>query len=99
MRTKKAIGVSNGGNTTAQAYGPQWIGIPSRGHCTRYGLSRPHYYQLIEAGTIRSACLRKPGASRGRRLVFAPSVEAYLNQCADAESVRLTNKAEKGAVQ
>jgi hypothetical protein len=72
--------------------GPQWIGIPSRGHCPVFGLSRPHYYQLIDAGSIRSACLRKPGAVRGRRLVYAPSVASYLDQCADAESKRIAER-------
>ena len=96
MKQSNVSEISNGGrHTSAPALGPQWIGVPAKGHCPYFGLSRPHYYQLIDAGVIRSACLRKPGAVRGRRLVFAPSVEAYLNKCADAESARLTIKARK----
>ena len=32
------------------------------------GLSRSHLYELAGAGKIRSACIRRKGALRGRRL-------------------------------
>ncbi len=77
--------------------GPQWIGIPSVGHCPITGLSRPHIYNLIAAGLIRSACLRQPGAIRGRRLVYLPSVLAYLDKCADEETLRFEQVREGAA--
>jgi len=103
MKTKTAAdGSYSGGRASAPAtrksiippLGPQWIGIPSVGHCPITGLSRPHIYNLIAAGLIRSACLRQPGAIRGRRLVYLPSVLAYLDQCADAETARFAQARE-----
>lgn len=91
MKTKTSLGVAHGGrrNATATALGPQWIGVPSHGHCPITGLSRPHVYDLINKRLIRSACLRQPGAIRGRRLIYLPSLLAYLDKCADEESARL----------
>jgi hypothetical protein len=43
------------------------------------GLSRSHLYALQNEGKIRSACLRKPGAIRGRRLWHMGSVISFLN--------------------
>ena len=77
--------------------GPQWVGVPSHGHCPISGLSRPHIYNLINDGLIRSACLRQPGAIRGRRLIYLPSLLAYLDRMADAEAERLAQSHE-GAV-
>jgi hypothetical protein len=33
---------------------------------------------LAYEGQIRSALIRKPGAARGIRLIFTPSLEAFL---------------------
>jgi hypothetical protein len=93
MKTSISTARAIGGHSAAPALGPQWIGIPSRGHCPVTSLSRPHVYQLIAAGVIRSACIRKPGAVRGRRLIYLPSLLAYLDKCADAEAMRLAKKA------
>ena len=70
----------------APAYPPRWIRLPSRGHCPETGLSRAAAYQLIAAGKIKSACIRKPGAVRGQRLVFLPSVLEFLDRCAESET-------------
>ena len=59
-----------------------WIRLPVQGHCPHSGLSRATYYELIKDGRIRSANLRKPGALRGIRLVWLPSVMAYLDRFA-----------------
>ena len=105
MRKQSVPDVSySGGRASARAIrksitpslGPQWIGVPSVGHCPITGLSRPHIYNLIAAGLIRSACLRQPGAIRGRRLVYLPSVLAYLDRCADEETARFA-QAREGA--
>lgn len=43
-----------------------------------FGLKRGLLYQLIGARKIKSACLRKPGARTGVRLVHLASVRAFL---------------------
>ena len=61
-------------------------GIPSfpefvdhKGLHATFGLSRAHAYILASQGAIRSVSLRKPGATRGRRLFECASVRAFLN--------------------
>ena len=51
-----------------------------------YGLSRPHLYNLLSEGKIKSVCLRKPGALRGRRLYECASIREYLRQNFDEKS-------------
>jgi hypothetical protein len=63
-------------------YPARWIRVPTRGHCPHAGLSRAAYYELIKDGKIRSASVRRPGALRGMRLVWLPSVMAYLDRFA-----------------
>ena len=43
------------------------------------GLSRSHAYALLAEGKIRSACIRKPGSARGKRLWNLASVSSFLN--------------------
>ncbi len=43
-----------------------------------FGLKRGLTYQLINAGRIKSVCLRKPGAQTGVRLVHLDSVRQML---------------------
>ena len=59
-----------------------WIRLPKRGPCPHTGLTRPFFYDLIKKGKIKTACLRKPGALRGVRLVWLPSVSAYVEKFA-----------------
>jgi hypothetical protein len=42
------------------------------------GLSRTTLSELSEAGLIQSLVIRKPGAVKGIRLIFLPSLFAYL---------------------
>ena len=63
-------------------YPAKWIRLPTRGHCPHTGLSRAFYYELIKDNRIRTASLKKPGALRGTRLVWLPSVMAYLDRFA-----------------
>ena len=65
-----------------EKYPLKWIRIPTRGHCPHAGLSRAAYYELIKANKIRTANIRKPGALRGTRLVWLPSIMAYLDRFA-----------------
>jgi hypothetical protein len=42
------------------------------------GLSRTTLSELSDAGLIQSVVIRKPGAVKGIRLIFMPSLFAYL---------------------
>ena len=69
-------------SSTQERYAQKWIRLPTRGHCPHTGLSRAAYYELIKANKIRTANLKKPGALRGTRLVWLPSIMAYLDRFA-----------------
>jgi len=45
-----------------------------------FGFSRAHLYNLIKEGKIRSSCIRRPGAFRGRRLFDCASIRAFLEK-------------------
>lgn len=55
--------------------------VDAKGARILFGLSRSHLYDLEARGLIRSACLRKPGAIRGRRLFCCASIRAFLGSC------------------
>jgi len=42
------------------------------------GMSRTTIHELSEAGFIRTVAIKKPGAIKGIRLVYLPSLYAYL---------------------
>src|SRR4029453_6069680 len=48
------------------------------------GLTRSHLYQLCACGLVRSISIRQPHRQRGVRLVFRPSLHAFLAKL-DAE--------------
>ena len=60
----------------------RWIRMPKRGHEPNCGLTRPHIYNLIRAGKIRSACLRQPGKVTGVRVVWLKSLMDYVERFA-----------------
>jgi len=43
------------------------------------GIGRSQAYELDGLGCIRSACIKKPGSIRGRRLWHIPSAIAFLH--------------------
>lgn len=45
-----------------------------------FGLSRAGLYRYQALGLIKSASVRTPGAIRGRRLWFVPSIRALLER-------------------
>lgn len=51
-----------------------------------FGFCRAHLYNLATAGKIRSACIRRPGAFRGRRLYDLASIRAFLEASIDPPS-------------
>jgi hypothetical protein len=44
----------------------------------RFGIKRAMLYRLSAAGEIRSAHLKRPGATRGLRLFYIPSIRTFL---------------------
>jgi hypothetical protein len=61
---------------TAGAIQPHWLKILDS---VRYSsLSRSLLYEKIESGEIRSVCLRAKDKTRGTRLIWRPSLDAWL---------------------
>jgi len=54
--------------------------VDAKGARQLFGLSRAHMYILTGAGHIRSCCIRRPGAFRGRRLFDCASIRAFLKK-------------------
>jgi hypothetical protein len=64
----------------AHLQGKEWERLPKPGPSHRLmGLSRTTLLELSDAGHIRTVALRKPGRLKGIRLVFMPSLYAYLD--------------------
>jgi hypothetical protein len=64
-----------------------WVRLPSAGRTGKpagrlRGLSRTTLLELDEMGLIKVAAIRKPGAAKAIRLVFIPSLDAYLHKLA-----------------
>jgi hypothetical protein len=64
---------------------PEFIRLPKTGLCPWTGLSRAKLNELIlptlangNKPPVKSVCLRKPGASKGARLIHLQSLLAYL---------------------
>jgi hypothetical protein len=51
-----------------------------------FGIKRGILYRKIADGTIQSISLREPGKKYGCRLVFLPSVRAWLNSLMEEQS-------------
>jgi hypothetical protein len=63
--------------------GEPWARLPKPGRPGEpggrfNGLSRTTLLELSEAGLIKTAVIKKPGALKGIRLVYLPSLYAYL---------------------
>ena len=70
------MGTSEPGGMNTQ----RWIRLPTRGRCQYTGFSRAFYYDLITRGLIKSANVKKPGKLTGVRLVWLPSVLAFIEE-------------------
>jgi hypothetical protein len=53
--------------------------VDSKGLRAVFGISRSYGYHLADAGLVKTVCLRRPGAIKGKRLWCAQSVRDYLN--------------------
>jgi hypothetical protein len=65
-------------NIPPHLQGEQWARMPKPKH-RLCGLSRTTLLELHEAGLIRTVAIRKPGAMKGIRLVYMPSLLSYLD--------------------
>jgi hypothetical protein len=52
--------------------------VTSAGAEQRYGICKSHLYTLKDEGKIKSVCIRKRGAARGKRLWSCDSIRAFL---------------------
>ena len=60
----------------------RWIRLPTKKgeREANTGLSRPCLYELINAGKIKSASLKKKGTLKGVRLIWLPSLLEYIEK-------------------
>ena len=63
---------------------PEWLRVSEARRL--FGISKRKLYQLIHAGTIRSAALRSPQQVRGARLISSMSLRTYIEALADAQA-------------
>jgi excisionase family DNA binding protein len=61
-----------------QTLAPRWLTLEGAAKYT--GLSQRTIENYIKDGLIISANVMRPGASRGRRLVERPSLDAFIEQ-------------------
>jgi len=67
----------------------EWMSLPRPRERDRYAnLSRTTLIELLNRGDVKGCVLRRPGATRGKRLVHLPSLRAYLERLADEETTR-----------
>lgn len=78
-RGNLAIPTNTGENitTTPIAQDTDWVRLPKPGQ-SLCGMTRSYLYQLCARGTIRSITIRQPQNQRGVRLIYKPSLLAFL---------------------
>jgi hypothetical protein len=64
----------------------EWARMP-RPKMRLCGLSRTTLLELHRLGHIKMALIKKPGAIKGIRLIFLPSLYSYLEEAAMAEKM------------
>jgi len=68
-----------------------WIRLPKPKERLK-GLSRATLLELVHAGHVKSAVLRKGQSRKGIRLIFLPSLLAYLETCVEKPKASLLRK-------
>jgi hypothetical protein len=64
-----------------------WVGIEEA--CIASGLGRSRLYQLLnDAPQIETCSLKRPGTTKGRRLIHLPSLLGYLDKLAEEQERR-----------
>ena len=68
-----------------EAIRPEWARIT--GAAQRIGIRPSRFYELLQesGGAVRTFVLKSPGAERGARLVYLPSLFAYLDKLASEQ--------------
>lgn len=69
--------------------GKEWEKMPKPGRPGQpggrlQGMSRTTLFELWKAGHIKTVSIKKPGAVKGIRLVYMPSLHAYLESLMEA---------------
>ena len=60
--------------------GEEWVRMPKPKE-RFFGMSRTTLLELSQAGLIKTVSIRKPGATKGIRLIFVPSLREFLDKC------------------
>lgn len=66
---------------------PEWS--DARDVRARFGLCKSTLYRLAEEGKVRTASLREPGMTRGKRLFSTESIVAHIEAMADRSGANL----------
>jgi hypothetical protein len=66
--------------------GEEWARMPKPKE-RFFGMSRTTILELSQAGLIKTVSIRKPGANKGIRLIFVPSLREFLDKCAGGKSI------------
>ena len=61
-----------------------------RERCRFSSLSRTGLVELLDSGAIKGVTIRKPGATRGKRLIVKKSLADYLNGLVNADAEQST---------
>lgn len=87
MPRPKTKNATIGSEYTIEPVKPGWTSQLSPGSCefceipvlySAFGIRRTMAFRGIREGWFKSVLLRKPGAKSGKRLIFLPSVRAWL---------------------
>jgi hypothetical protein len=54
----------------------EWVSVPDA--CTVVGIGRSSFYAHLNSGKIRTVSLKRPGTTKGRRLIHLASLLGYL---------------------
>ena len=67
---------------TEETLRPEWAKVEEA--AKRIGIRSSRFYELLEEadGAIRTCLLKSPGAERGPRLIYLPSLFAYIDKVA-----------------
>lgn len=69
----------------------EFLSLPRpRERCRFSNLSRTGLVELLSLGAIKGVTIRKPGATRGKRLIVKKSLADYLNGLANADTAQST---------
>lgn len=69
----------------------EFLSLPRpRERCRFSTLSRTTLCELLSSGAIRGVTIRKPGATRGKRLIVKQSLADYLHGLANGEGSQTT---------